>query len=197
MSYYRIVTPDEGMNIMMKRASHREFFHTNGTSIDATTLQMPLKIEMYAGKEYGYDQFDPDFDGDEVELTLDERLADFYSESALMSEKLTKSLLALGLDNLQVLPTEIIDAETNELLSLPYNLVNVVGVVSCADLDASDASPFGDGFYFHKLIINESKTNGMQIFRLAESHLELIVSESIANVINSGEFSGIAAIPCS
>lgn len=197
MPYYRIVTLDEGMNIMMKRDSHKGIFHTNGTSIKQTEIELPFKVKMYAGEEYGYDQYDPDFEGEFEELTIEERLADFYSESALMSPKLVDALKSVGVENIQVFPVEIKDAETEELVEVPYFFVNVVGVVACADLSASDSAPLGDGYYFHKLKINEKDTNDLLMFRLAESHLEIIVEEKVAKVINSGEFKGIEAVLCS
>lgn len=196
MTYYRIISPDEGKNIMMKRDSHREIFDTSGIAIDKNKIELPFKIKMFAGKESGYDQYDPDFEGEHVQPSIKERLKDYYSLSSLMTPALVNALRDVGVDNLQVFPVEIEDAFTGETLSFKYVLVNIVGIVSCAKLESSEHLPFGSGYYFHKLKIDEEKVKGLSMFRLAESHLEIIVDEKVAKVINSGEFMGIAAEPC-
>jgi hypothetical protein len=197
MSYYRVVSPDGGENIMMKRDSHREIFDTSGILIDTRNLELPFKIKMFAGSESGYDQYDPDFEGEYEQPSIDERLTDYYSESSLMSSVLVESLLDIGIDNLQVFPVEIRDADSEEILEKPYFLVNIVGVIACAKLNSSEHSPIGSGYYFHQLEIDENRVNGQLIFRLSESQFEIIVHEKVAKIINSGEFKGITAELCS
>lgn len=197
MTYYRIVSPDNGENILMKRVSQHEIFHTSGAYIDEKSVKLPFKVAMHAGKESGYDQYDPDFEGEARLVPIHERLLDYYRLSALMSPALVDALRKVGVDNLQTFPVYIEDAFTGEPLNREYLLVNVIGLISCACLDASDHSPIGDTFYFHKLSIDENKAKGLLMFRLAESPFEIIVEEKVAQVINSGEFTGITAEPLS
>lgn len=196
MAYYRIISPDEGKNIMMKRDSHREIYHTSGVSIDEKKIELPFKIKMFAGEESGYDQYDPDFEGEYIQPSIEERLVDYYSESSVMTPALVNALRDAGVDNLQIFPVEIEDAFTGEVLNFKYALVNIIGLVSCVDLESSEHLPFGNGYYFHKIKIDEEKVKGLSMFRLAESHLEIIVNEKVAKVINSGKFTGITAEPC-
>ena len=196
MKYYRIISPDEGKNIMMKRDSHREVYDTSGIAIDENKIELPFKIKMFAGEESGYDQYDPDFEGEYIQPSIEERLKDYYSLSSLMTPALIHALREVGVDNLQVFPVEIEDAFTGEVLNFKYTLVNIVGLVSCANLETSESEPFGSGYYFHKIKIDEEKVKGLSMFRLAESHLEIIVDEKVAKIINSEKFSGIAAELC-
>ena len=197
MTFYRLTSPDGGENIMMDRDSHEDIFDTSGKLIDTTNLDLPFKIQMHAGDEYGYDQYNPFFEGEIKELSITERLVDYYSLSSLMSDKLVNLLVESGVDNIQIFPIEIEDASTGEVLNFSYSLVNIVGLVSCAKMDESEHSPIGNSNYFHELQIDEKKTNGQLIFRLAESRFEVIVHEKIAKLINEGGFTGLVAVPCS
>ncbi len=195
MSYYHIVTPDNGENILMKRISHNEIHHTAGSIIDENSIELPFRVSMYAGKESGYDQYMPDFKGEAKLVPVSERLLDYYSASALMTPALVKMLRDTGVDNLQTFPVYIEDDFTGEPLDREYLFVNIIGLISCTSLDASEHNPIGESYYFHKLRIDESKIHGQLMFRLAESPFEVLVEEKVAQAINSSEFRGIVAEP--
>jgi len=152
---------------------------------------------MHADEDYGYDQYNPFFEGEIKELSIEERLVDYYSEASLMSEKLINVLVENGVNNIQIFPIELQDANTGDVVNFSYSLVNIVGLVSCARVDESKHSSIGDSNYFHELQIDETKTDGQLIFRLAESRFEVIVNEKIAKLINDGDFKGVVAKPCS
>ncbi|WP_103072683.1 imm11 family protein [Aquimarina sediminis] len=192
ITYYRIVSPDEGKNIMMTRDSNHEIFDDCGISIDENKIELPFKIKMLAGKECKYDRYTPEY----ITPSIQERLNDYYSESSLMSPELVNALRSAGVGNLQTFPVDIKDTFTGEVLGVEYLLVHVAGLVSCADMGSSEHLSIGSKYYFHKLKIDQEKTKGLKMFRLAESHSEIIVEEKVANVINSGKFAGIAAEPC-
>jgi len=191
MKYFRITSPDNGENIMMSRSSDRKIFHTSGAFIDTKQITLPFQITMYAGEDAGYDQYDPDFEGEPEVLTLEDRLLDFYSESSLMTPKLIEALQQAGVQNIQLFPTEIKEHGSGKVLEKEYLLVNILGLVLCADIDNSDHDPIGETFYFHNLKLDESKTNELPIFRLAESPFEIIINEKVAEIINKGNFKGI------
>ncbi|MCB9061642.1 MAG: hypothetical protein H6622_08980 [Halobacteriovoraceae bacterium] len=191
MNYYRVISPDKGENIMMKRSSHRRIHTTSGQYIDPKELQLPFEIEMHVGEDYGYDQYDPFFEGEIPVLTLEERLNDYYHLPSIMTLELFKALKSAGANNLQAFPTKIINAKNDEILEKDYLFINIVGVLSCADLSASKKAAIGDSFYIHDLIIDKSKQINLPIFRLKESHFEIIVNETVSQAIREGNFSGI------
>ena len=78
-----------------------------------------------------------------------------------------------------------------------YLAVNVVGLVSCADLAKSDARPLAHVQYFLKLEIDPGKPRDALMFRLAESPMEIIVYEKVAKAIKKGRFTGIVLEPVS
>lgn len=191
MSYYRWVGVDTGENIMMKRVSHRGISTTGGSVIDPEALELPLEIEMWAGEEHGYDQYDPDFDGELVEQSLQDRLQDYYRLSSLMTPELVNTLRAAGVEQLQTFPVKITDAMSGETLDREYLFVNITCVVSCADLESSEQDAVGDAYHFHSLRIDEAKTQGAPLFRLAESPIEVIVNEKVSRTLREGNFAGL------
>lgn len=192
MSYYRLKMVDQGENIMLRMVSHAGILHTSGTQIkpDAPDFELPFRFEMDIG-EYGYDQFDPFFEGEVEDPPLEERLVDYYSNVCVMSPRLVEVLQAAGVDNIQTFPTHITNTETGDRLERDYVFVNIVGMVSCADIAKSDTSPIGTSHYFHDLVIDESRTQGLLLFRLAESPFEVIVHENVATAIEGGNFKGL------
>ena len=107
MKYFRMISPDTGDNIMMKRTSHREIHTTSGHPIDTVNLELPFELDIYVNSDYGYDQYDPFFTGEVKTKTLEERLHDYYSLPCTMTPNLVDSILSAGVENLQVFPTHI------------------------------------------------------------------------------------------
>lgn len=192
MSYSRLKILDRGDNIMLRMVSHDEVLHNTGAMIDtkAPGFELPFQFEMDVG-EYGYDQYDPDFEGDVVVPPLEERLVDYYGNVCVMSLKLVEVLLNAGVDNLQIFPAYITDAGTGERVKQDYRFVNIVGMISCADVKASESSPLGGTYYFHELVIDESKARGLLLFRLAESPSEVVVHERVAAAIDKAILRGL------
>jgi|GEM_PF-1840881 len=195
MTYYRLVSPDLGENIHMKRASHSDFHDTAGQFVKSNDIEPPFLVDMHAGEDSGYDQFDIDFVGEAEQVPVSERLKDFYTTAPLMSSALIQTLLDAGVDNLQLFPVVVRDAATGAVLEKQYQFFNIVGLISCANIEASEHAPIGSTFYFHDLVIDETKANGALMFRLAESPFEIIVAEQVAKAINNGGFKGITAEP--
>lgn len=119
---------------------------------------------------------------------------DFYPDRNIMSKRLVTTLQSSGVDNLQIFPAEIKHNITGEVIH-DFVVVNVIGMVSCADLSKSDATPLADVNYFHKLAIDANKTRGALMFRLAESRIDVIVAEQVAKNIEKGEFHNLILEP--
>jgi hypothetical protein len=125
-----------------------------------------------------------------------EPLFDFYSGRCLMSRRLVDTLRAEGVDNLQTFDAELRDAATGASRR-DFVVVNVLGLVAAADLDASQSITLGEGHVFTDLKIDASKACGLLMFRLAESLIDVIVHERIAKAIEAGGFRGVVLKPVS
>jgi hypothetical protein len=118
------------------------------------------------------------------------RLYGFYPGSDLMQQRLVDLLQSVGVDNLQTFPTVVTRDITGE--EIPgYVTVNIVGRVACAVMDKPNTSPLANVLYFHELVINPVKAQGLLMFRLHESPMLILVNESVADAILSSDFPGL------
>lgn len=102
-------------------------------------------------------------------------LRDFQKGSfTLMSERFLKLLEDAGVDNVQKIPAKIV-SDVDGYVWDNYFGVNVIGVITCADMDNSIYDEIMPGHYiFDELAIHPEKANGALMFRLHE-HLPTIV----------------------
>ncbi len=147
-----------------------------GVRVDEQSLDLPYRFSLNIDPDEGL------------------HFLDYYDGDNLMSKRLVKALLSVGVDNLQTFPAKIVDQETgksyNELL-----VVNVIGLVSCAVDEASQSSPLADVKYYFKLIIDPARAGNLKMFRLAESRIDVIVSEEVATRVRKGRFKGVVLEP--
>lgn len=115
----------------------------------------------------------------------------YYEESIpVMRDDVAQLLLDAGVDNIQFFDAVLKDQKAGR--DYPnYKAYNIVGLVSCADMAAStmmgtSSSTMGDAD-FEGLVLDESRTRGALLFRLAENVSAIVVHERIkAAVENSG-----------
>jgi hypothetical protein len=104
----------------------------------------------------------------------------------LMTKRLYEALLAAGVTNLDVYPAELIDPISNTVYT-DYLAFNIIGLISAANLNQSiystDESQLSVDF--DSLSIDEKKTHGALLFRLAESTNGIVIHESVKVVIES------------
>jgi hypothetical protein len=124
----------------------------------------------------------------------DTHLADYYSSRHLMSARLVEAIRGAGVDNLELFPAVITHKATGKIID-DYLVVNVLGLVSAADLGASKGRPLAAGRYFEELVVDPGKARDLLIFRLAESPIEILVHEKLARVITDGGFVDVALEP--
>jgi len=133
-------------------------------------------------------------------MTVDEDaepvLYGWYPGSDLMQERLVEVLRSVGVDNLQTSPAEILREDTQEEVQ-GYVALNIVGRVSCADLKSSRTSPLANVYYFHNLVIDPKRTQGLLMFRVDESPMIVLVHEKVAKAIQAGNFLGLTLEPVS
>lgn len=120
----------------------------------------------------------------------------YYPECHLMSRQLIEVLLAAGASNLQLLKAEVTVAATGERLN-DYAVVNIVGLVSCADDAASDSTPLAEGRFYFDLQIDGARTGGARMFRLAESLIDVIVDSRLAEAIRAADLFDLVLDPVS
>jgi len=85
-----------------------------------------------------------------------------------MSQKCLDLFEGAGVDNLQTFPA-IIKSETDGTVWDNYFAVNVLGLISCADLSKSTYTEIMPGSYrFRELAIYPEKAKGALLFRLQE-----------------------------
>jgi hypothetical protein len=167
--YYQLESDEGGMTAYVKRVHATSYPLIQGVPIDATKEVLPFR----------YRYRDP----------YGKPLFDYYSANKLMSR-------AAGVDNLQKFETEMED-ETTGKVSADFWTVNIIGLVECANLEASKTSELGSSFYFHDLVISPEKAGDLLMFRLAESMINVLVHEKVAHAIQAGAFRGVVLTPLS
>ncbi|HEY7187849.1 MAG TPA: DUF1629 domain-containing protein [Vicinamibacterales bacterium] len=109
----------------------------------------------------------------------------------LFRDDLVEAMRAFGVDNLQTFNAALTDPEDGQTHT-NYKAVNIIGVIAAADMAQSEATVHAGGpiidVDFDSLVIDESKTRGFSIFRLAESTNALLVSERLRDYLVSRNF---------
>ena len=103
----------------------------------------------------------------------------------LMSDALIAALRHAGVSNLELFDAILVD-EVKQREYTHYKLVNIVGVISAADLSQSQHTPHGTPLFdvdFDSLVIDEQKTRGALLFRLAENVAGIVVHESVKDAV--------------
>jgi hypothetical protein len=118
----------------------------------------------------------------------------YQLEMLIMTEGLVQVLRDAGVDNLQVFDAIIRDPAAAKTFT-HYKVVNVVGVVSCADLSAStysrSAGPPKIDVDFDRLVIDESRAGGQLLFRLAECLSAIVVHEKVRDALVTAQITGL------
>lgn len=119
----------------------------------------------------------------------------FLIDVSLFSDRLLSALHSAGVDNLQIFDAEIHSPEGDVFPN--YKAVNIIGLVSCADLSKSTYLPESEPplMEFSNLVIDESKIGGQDFFRLAEDSLYILASERVKEKIEQAHLVGLSLTP--
>jgi len=106
----------------------------------------------------------------------------------LMHEELIAGLMQAGVDNLDVYDAVILDEESGTEWT-DFKAVNVVGKVAAANLGLSryfsrQPTPL-IAVQFDSLAIDENKTDGLLMFRLAECVSAIVVHEKVRDTLKA------------
>lgn len=99
----------------------------------------------------------------------------------IMSKRLSDALTSAGVDNIDYFPAILKNIKTGETYN--YMAYKIIGLVSAADMDASEYETYDSNAVadtsFYELSIDESRTYGLKLFRLAENTSAIMVHESV------------------
>jgi hypothetical protein len=112
----------------------------------------------------------------------------------IFSEQFVEHLGLIGVANLEVFPVVINDGQSESQIS-GYMLVNVLGMIACADLALSKFDEFDGVYDFDELVIDPARARGPELFRLAEAADYIIVSGRLAERIEVERFKDIRLVP--
>lgn len=125
-------------------------------------------------------------------------MAEFWDNPVpLMTRKLYQLLVGSGVDNLDVYPAEIREEVSGKIHS-DYVAFNLIGSFAATDLQASkytdNEAPQTDGG-FTSLKLDESKAQGLLLFRLAEAVNAIVVHEKIKMQIEASTITTLTFLP--
>ncbi|WLQ14335.1 hypothetical protein O5O45_00070 [Hahella aquimaris] len=121
----------------------------------------------------------------------------FRAAAPIFSDELISALRECGVDSLDVYDLELTDPDSGQVYT-HYKVVNVVSLVSAADMKRSIGTAHGStnlALYdvdFDRLVIDPGKTKGHNFFRLAESTNMLIAHESVKQQLQAKGFTDLA-----
>ena len=122
------------------------------------------------------------------------------SSPLLITEELLQALREAGVDNMDIYDTEIYD-EVEDKIYTNYKAVNIIGMVSATDASQSKIRKVGDqqsGILINwvdELVLDESRTRGLLMFRLAEKPSFIFVHDSVKNHLLKRGFDQLSFIP--
>jgi len=144
--------------------------------------------------------FAPDFPTP-VQFAIDtdsegRRMPTLFTTPALLAVKPFADLLAAaGVDNVDVYPATILNPETGETID-DYVVLNIVGAIACADLEASSGVELAPGIrVLDEPVLRQSVVREARIFRLAEDPVQIVVADALADRIRAAGFDDVYLEP--
>jgi hypothetical protein len=118
----------------------------------------------------------------------------YRSSAPLMREDLLDALAAAGVDNLQLFDVVLHDPQRGSAHT-NYKAVNILGLVSAADLGRSTMMGTTDSTLidadFDKLVLKARIWTDLLLFRLAESVNAIVVHDRVKRHVESENISGM------
>lgn len=113
----------------------------------------------------------------------------------LFRNDLVTSLMDCGVNNLDLYDSVIKDPDNGQLITA-YKAVNIIGLISAADMSKSSATIHGGTALidvdFDTLSVDTTKAQGALMFRLAESITTVLVHQRVRNHLISCGFDDLA-----
>lgn len=115
----------------------------------------------------------------------------------LMTHRLSNVLKESGVSNIDFYNAEICELETGKIY-VTHVVFNLIGVLAAADLTKSEYQAYDSPLIsvdFDSLAIDENKTRGALMFRLAESVNGIVIHESVKSAIEAAGIDTLTFIP--
>ena len=114
----------------------------------------------------------------------------------LFSTRFIEVLKGAGVKNMDLYQVALQHPELGKTYT-NYRAVNIIGRIACADLKQSEYLPGHEPplMKFNKLVLDEAKTMGVPMFRLAESTMHILVSEKVKQAVEAAKLSGVRLLP--
>jgi hypothetical protein len=114
----------------------------------------------------------------------------------IFSTRLIEVLKGVGVKNMDLYQVALHHPTLGKTYT-DYRAVNIIGRIACADLKQSQYLPDHEAplMKFEKLVLDEAKTLGVPMFRLAESTLYILVSEKVKQAVEAAELRGVRGLP--
>jgi hypothetical protein len=133
---------------------------------------------------------DPSYDGNPSDVLFN------HLDIPIFSARLRRALDEEWVTGLQYLPIRVFRSDGTEIPG--YSIANVLNLIPAVDHERSEYVLWGEDrpdrageiHYFKKLVVRESALFGLNVVRLAEYKLYLLVSEKFKNVFDSRGFTG-------
>ncbi|WP_160112090.1 imm11 family protein [Aquimarina sp. AU58] len=199
--YYHLCN-SEGMTTYVEGVNQTHESLIMGIKIDEEDEDLPY---VFTYDEPDYHPLEDILSGDNLEKmsgllreTGEDHLWDFFDTDDIMSKRMYTVLRECGVDNIQVLPLQFINKNTEEVRD-DYIVFNILDLVSCTSTKESDTLPLGEDFYeFAGSLIDSQKTNGALIFRKEISRGVgggIFIHEKVTNALKEHNIKGINVIP--
>jgi len=115
----------------------------------------------------------------------------FKGRIPILRDDLVEVMRGAGVDNLDVYPVRLLDPDSGRTYD-NYKAVNIIGLIAAADMGQSQATVHTGGpvidVDFDRLVVDETRTGGALIFRLAESTNVILVHERLRDRILAAGF---------
>lgn len=110
----------------------------------------------------------------------------------IFSTRLIEVLKSVGVKNMDLYQVALNHPRLGKTYT-DYRAVNIIGRIACADLKQSQYLPGHEPplMKFDKLVLDETKTMGVPMFRLAESTMWLLVSEKVKQALETAGLRGV------
>jgi hypothetical protein len=170
--YYVLEDPPKGgPHVGLARdGADQDLMWIQGQPIDPDRVPGPLRIVA----EDHYDEY-PDFMDIGLGVAVSQAFADALREA--------------GVDNVDLFEAGVY--ESGVLVAEGYHLLNLRGTIDAIDREASEVTEFrGRVARIKSLKIDESKTHGARMFRLAEYPHVLIIDQKVRDALEAADLSG-------
>lgn len=171
--------PDEEDMAAIGDWPHFEGVNWNLGRVITKPIPMPIIVEL-----------DPQFPGLMMPM--------FDSGVLLFSDEMISALHQSGVDNFQCFDAIVKDI-INNIEYKNYKIINIVGVIAAANLDASVYEAHGGATLvdtdFESLVIDEGKAKGQYMFRLAEAVNGIVIHEHVKKILEQHNIQHLDFVP--